>query len=174
MTEEREKTGFGEFLRHQREIRGFTLKDISAQTKIGIRALEALEAENWEILPAEIYIKGFIRNYCETIGLDPNEALLRFEEAYAPYRRHKEEKVREEAAYVEPKKFPWVWIIGVVVLIAVVIAGYYFFTKKEQKSPETLPQIEEIPLKKEALPETGLIFPEQKPSETKTLPSEKS
>ncbi len=83
MTEEN-KERFGEYLRKQREIRGFSLEEISDQTKISLRALKAIEAEDWELLPAEIYIRGFIRCYCETIGLDPNEALLRFEAAYLP------------------------------------------------------------------------------------------
>ncbi|OAG27352.1 helix-turn-helix domain-containing protein [Thermodesulfatator autotrophicus] len=151
MAEEQNKNGsFGEYLRHQREIRGFSLEEISSQTRIGLRNLKALEAEDWEVLPAEIYIRGFIRSYCETIGLDPNEALIRFEEAYAPFRRHKEEKINVVNHEVSFKEFPWRLIIILIVVVLLVAGGYFFFFKEEKKSITQLsPLLEEIPVKKE-------------------------
>ncbi|AEH44757.1 hypothetical protein Thein_0880 [Thermodesulfatator indicus DSM 15286] len=151
MSEGQNKNGFGEYLRHQREIRGFSLEEISSQTRIGLRALKALEAEDWEILPAEIYIRGFIRSYCETIGLDPNEALIRFEEAYAPFRRHKTEKIQEMSYEKESQKeIPWRLIAILILVILLITGGYFLFFKEEKKSASQLaPLIEEIPLKKD-------------------------
>ncbi len=132
---------FGEYLRKQREIRGFSLEEIAEQTKISLRALRAIEAEDWEILPAEIYVRGFIRCYCETIGLDPHEALLRFEEAYLPYKRQKEEKRYKENEYLAGKRrSPLFWIIFILVMLALLaVGGYLFWHQKSSPPPSVLP-----------------------------------
>ena len=130
---EETRENFGEYLRRQREIRGFSLEEISEQTKISLRTLKALEAEDWEILPAEIYVRGFIRCYCETIGLDPNEALLRFEEVYAPYKKQREERRFTEEELPPSKKNPYWWPVVLVFLILAAFLGYFLFF--HQKSP---------------------------------------
>ena len=71
---------FGEYLRRERELREITLREISDHTKISYRYLEALEKDNPDKLPAEVFVKGFIRSYARYIGLDTDEAILRFQE----------------------------------------------------------------------------------------------
>lgn len=136
---EESREQFGEYLRKQREIRGFSLEEIAEQTKISLRALRAIEAEDWEVLPAEIYVRGFIRSYCETIGLDPQEALLRFEEAYRPYKHQKEEKRSRETEYLAAKKrFPllWAFLLGLILLL--LVGGYFFWLKSSSsKNPSS-------------------------------------
>jgi cytoskeleton protein RodZ len=61
---------FGEKLRQSREAKQITLQEISAATKISCRALEALEAENFDKLPGGIFNKGFVRAYARYVGLD--------------------------------------------------------------------------------------------------------
>ena len=71
---------FGSYLKHERELRGVTLEAISGTTKIHIRFLRALENNNFEELPGEVFIKGYIRSYADTIGSDPEETLNVYEE----------------------------------------------------------------------------------------------
>jgi cytoskeleton protein RodZ len=66
---------FGEQLRQARERRNISLQEISAATKIGLRALQALEAEHFEQLPGGIFNKGFVRAYARYVGLDEEEML---------------------------------------------------------------------------------------------------
>ncbi len=139
---EETKERFGDYLRKQREIRGFSLEEISEQTKISLSALRALEAEDWEILPAEIYVRGFIRCYCQTIGLDPNEALLRFEEAYQPYKRQKQEKYHRDEEYLAKKSSPLKWIILSLILLLVLALGYFFFYQRAHRANPSLPKTE--------------------------------
>ncbi|NPA48528.1 MAG: helix-turn-helix domain-containing protein [Thermodesulfobacteria bacterium] len=169
---------FGEYLRKQREIRGFSLDEIAEQTKISLRALRAIEAEDWEILPAEIYVRGFIRCYCETIGLDPHEALLRFEEAYLPYKRQKEEKRHKETEYLTGKgRSPLFWVVLALVFLALLImGGYFFWHKKSTPSKTILPsQTEEIPAQKEESAVTKEELPppvkEETPGPKEELPA---
>jgi cytoskeleton protein RodZ len=61
-----------------REARGLTLEDAERDTRISRRYLEALEAEQFEIIPAPVYARGFLRSYSQYLGLDPQEMLALF------------------------------------------------------------------------------------------------
>lgn len=69
----------GEYLRRERELRGVSLKDLSEQMKVSLKLLEALEMDDYAPLPHPTYVKGFIRAYCNSLGLDGNDAVLRYE-----------------------------------------------------------------------------------------------
>lgn len=69
---------FGSELRKEREARGVALETISEKTKVITRYLNALENENFEILPGGILSKGIVRGYVRTIGLDETAWMERF------------------------------------------------------------------------------------------------
>ena len=73
--EQGEGGSFGSWLRQQREIRNISLREISDNTKIGMRYLEALEEDRFEVLPAPIFAKGFLREYAKYVGLDADEVV---------------------------------------------------------------------------------------------------
>jgi len=64
---------FGEELKRERELRDISLKEISEATKISIRFLEALEQNNFDVLPGGVFNRGFIRAYARFIGVDGEE-----------------------------------------------------------------------------------------------------
>ncbi len=66
---------FGETLKRERELRKISLREVSEATKIGLRYLEALEANRFDRLPGGLFNKGFIRAYAKFIGLD-GEAMV--------------------------------------------------------------------------------------------------
>ena len=65
----------GEKLRLAREARGIALRDISEQTRISIRYLEAIESDEYQRLPGGIFNRSFIRAYAKFVGYDEHEAL---------------------------------------------------------------------------------------------------
>ena len=65
----------GETLQRARQARGITVEDAERATRIPRRYLEALEQENFAILPAPVYARGFLRSYSGYLGLDPVELL---------------------------------------------------------------------------------------------------
>ena len=69
----------GEYLRTERELRGITLEQVASATKVGIRTLHALEADQYSELPAKPYIRGFVASYCVFIGLDPGEVRAQYD-----------------------------------------------------------------------------------------------
>jgi cytoskeleton protein RodZ len=70
----------GSFLRESRQRRGLGLEEMARATRVAARYLEALETDDFAALPAPVFTKGFIRAYCQTLGLDPDDALTRYHE----------------------------------------------------------------------------------------------
>src|SRR3954451_16493559 len=60
----------GNSLREARLRRGVELVQAESATKVRAKYLRALEDEQFELLPAETYVKGFLRTYAEYLGLD--------------------------------------------------------------------------------------------------------
>ena len=63
----------GEALRRERELRNVTLQEISEETKISVRHLEALERNDFDRLPGGIYTKNFLRAYGRYLGLSEDK-----------------------------------------------------------------------------------------------------
>jgi len=70
----------GTWLREAREAQGLSLDEVEAQTRIRRAFLEALEEGNYHVLPGEVYVRGFLRNYAMHLGLDPEGIRQRYGE----------------------------------------------------------------------------------------------
>lgn len=70
----------GLYLRGLREAKGMSLDDISRSIRVGRRHLEALEEDTLAELPAPVFVKGFIRAYCEYLECSPDHALALYRE----------------------------------------------------------------------------------------------
>lgn len=70
----------GTYLRELRSAKDVSLDEVTRATRVGRAHLEALEAEDLASLPAPVFVKGFIRAYCEFLQTDPGEALSRYRE----------------------------------------------------------------------------------------------
>jgi cytoskeleton protein RodZ len=68
-------SSLGPYLRGLREAKGMSLDDIARSTRVGRRHLEALESDTFGELPAPVFVKGFIRAYCEFLDASSEEAL---------------------------------------------------------------------------------------------------
>ena len=63
----------GAKLRGERERRGIGIDEIEAETRIRAKFLLALEEERFDVLPGPAYVRAFVRDYAEQLGLDPQE-----------------------------------------------------------------------------------------------------
>lgn len=70
----------GKRLREARQAKGYTLDDLQQLTKIQKRYLIAIEDEKFDELPGDFYVRAFIKQYADTVGLDGNELLKEFNE----------------------------------------------------------------------------------------------
>ena len=85
----------GQALKDARRRIGMEIKEAEERTKIRARYLRALEAEDWEALPAPAYVRGFLRTYGQLLGLD-GELLA------DQFRRRHEEPAAPANAAAEP------------------------------------------------------------------------
>ena len=74
---------FGKTLRAAREAKGLTTGQIAEQTHMMIQTVEGLEREDFSKIVAPIYGRGFVKLYCEAVGLDPKPLVDAFTEIYA-------------------------------------------------------------------------------------------
>ncbi|GBG94597.1 transcriptional regulator [Ligilactobacillus salitolerans] len=68
----------GQTLKKARVDKGLTLDDLQQTTKIQKRYLIAIEEEDFKALPGDFYVKAFIKEYAETVGLNADELLSSF------------------------------------------------------------------------------------------------
>lgn len=78
----------GRELKQVRERMGIELQTVSKETKISLKILESLEEENFEKLPALVYLKGFLKGYAQCLGLDSQKVV----EDYIQFMRESKRK----------------------------------------------------------------------------------
>jgi cytoskeleton protein RodZ len=69
---------FGSRMRHAREQRGVSLRQIADATKISVSQLEALERNDISRLPGGIFSRAFVRSYAAEVGVDPEQTVRDF------------------------------------------------------------------------------------------------
>ena len=69
---------FGKTLRSAREAKGYTVSQIAEMTHLKTQAVEGLENEDFSMIAAPIYGRGFVKLYCEAVGLEPKPLVDEF------------------------------------------------------------------------------------------------
>lgn len=90
----------GRYLRGERELRKFSLEEVSKFTRIKEQYLSAIEEDRYDLLPSAIYVKGYLTAYARYLGLDPNDTVLRYQ------RYLKELTIAEEKRLEQQKPEP--------------------------------------------------------------------
>lgn len=119
---EHETASFGLWLRRQREMREVPLREVADVTKISLRYLEALEQDRFDVLPAPVFAKGFLREYSRYVGLDADEVVNSFLIANGEAVEGADE---EEEAGVEKRndrKIPPSAVLALLLIVAVIVA----------------------------------------------------
>jgi cytoskeletal protein RodZ len=115
-------TPFGEHLKREREMRGVSLEEISAATRISTRFLEAIEGEHWDQLPGGVFNRGFIRAIARFLGLDEDSLVAE----YAIETRDTAPARIAPEYSGDSRRVPWAGIAVAVVLLAALVAGSWF------------------------------------------------
>lgn len=71
---------FGKTLREAREAKGYTVSQLAEKTHIMHQIVEEMEIERFTRIPAPIYGRGFVKLYCEAVGLDPKPFIAAYME----------------------------------------------------------------------------------------------
>ncbi|MGB8888188.1 MAG: RodZ domain-containing protein [Candidatus Korobacteraceae bacterium] len=136
-TNEVEAVGaFGERLRREREMRGISLEEIVATTKIGTRLLRALENEQFDLLPGGIFNKSYVRAYAKCVGIDEDEAVAAYLEA-AQETPPDNRVIAHQASFhsdriPERRGFPIVPVLILLVVIAGGVGGWKAYQDRQR------------------------------------------
>ena len=124
---------FGESLRREREMRGVSLEEIAATTKINPRFLQALEDDDFAKIPGGIFTRSFLRAYASYLGLDIERILAEYQLVAVPT-----SEGASKAQYIKlapgrlgsPARFvPWL------VAVPLLVGGYALY-RYSHRTPE--------------------------------------
>ncbi len=131
----------GSILKKVRESREISLEKVAAHTKISLLHLKAIEENNWNVLPASPYVKGFLRIYATYLGLDPTRIIEEYENEL------KKEKV---FSLQVPKRKGWHWPRALFwfilfVLVSVGLILWYWSPERKIKTTSQTQSLSPIP-----------------------------
>lgn len=148
----------GSLLKKAREEKGLTIDDIQEETKIRKKYLEAIEENNFDILPGNVYLKVFVKGYAREVGLNYQKLLENFEilniEEKKESNLHKDYLGGTKVSHSNSKSrnknpFKIVFIILIsLFLIAAAVYSYQYFSSSDirllnQNKSENEEKIEE-------------------------------
>jgi cytoskeletal protein RodZ len=121
------------------------INEVERRTKIRAKYLRAMENEEWDLLPGEVYVKSFLRTYGDFLGLDSRQLMDDYKRRYerpsdhelrpiTPRSRERERERRRRGPLVPP------WAVIGLVLVAVVVALYFVGRKGGGSSATTATQ----------------------------------
>ncbi len=137
-----EPVPFGGWLRRQRELRQVSLREIADTTKVSIRYLEALEEDRFDVLPAPVFAKGFLREYARYVGLDPDEVVNTYLTAQSE--AQPEETVEHWTAPSRRSSPEWtsgLLLALAVVVVLVLVAAVAFYAERSRETPAAVPPV---------------------------------
>jgi len=177
----------GQYFRRGREEKGWTLEEAASKTRILPQYLQAVEDDNYEQLPAEVFAKGFIRSYARSLGLNETEVLSKFNEsgglfyALRDEREQLQQHIREEARRKKANKLIVAGMVGLALVVLLVATGQ---DRDRARAPteslqEPLPPVTIVPQASQPIrpePPTHVeepaVLPENPPADVPTSPIE--
>lgn len=128
----------GEILRQAREDKGLSLAQVEEATKIRSTYLQALEEDDFERLPAPVYVRGFLKNYAKFLGLDAEQILALYQGPQAQTGASVPRMLDEP---LEPLSWRRWWPLGLVLLaIAAVAIGLWGYQRYYGTLPFVRPE----------------------------------
>jgi cytoskeleton protein RodZ len=130
---------FGDKLRREREMRGVTLAEMSESTKISKRWLQALEEEQFEVLPGGVFNRGFVRSYARFLGINEEQAVADYvaasnEQQPSENKFPLEVHEKEGTPPLNPKR-SFLPILLAVVALVLVVGGWTWWVKHKPQAP---------------------------------------
>jgi cytoskeletal protein RodZ len=133
----------GSQLREARMRMRIDTGEVELRTKIRAKYLRAMENEEWDLLPGEVYVRSFLRTYADFLGLDSRALLDEFRRRYekpsdhepppiAPPGRERRDRERRRQSGGGVGVPPWAIVLVVLVIVAAVL---YIVGKNNGKGP---------------------------------------
>lgn len=123
----------GHILLQQREAKRLTLEDVYKFIKIHPRYLHALETDDYTVFEGKVHAKGFLKVYCEFLGLNLSEILALWRREYeGDFEKRKEEKFHQLKTLDTPRFSLTPSIVGaaLAIILIVMFFSYLFYQYK--------------------------------------------
>jgi len=127
----------GSTLRDARVRMDISLQQAEEDTKIRVKYIQAMENEDFEILPAGTYVKGFLRTYAEYLDLDYQLLLDEFNERFGTG-EHREHLIQppKTAKAEAPRKHPANYmIVAILAVVIIAVLAYLGWGNKDVERP---------------------------------------
>jgi hypothetical protein len=135
----------GNSLREARMRQGLEYPQVELATKIRVKYIRALEEDQFAVLPAQTYVKGFLRTYADFLGLDGQLYVDEYNSRFivegleeAPLRRVQPRARTRRQRGIE-RKVVLLALVGIVALTALVIAAWKFGGSSTSTAPPVVP-----------------------------------
>jgi helix-turn-helix protein/uncharacterized protein DUF4115 len=135
----------GNSLREARHRQQLDLTDVEQATKIRARYLRALEEEAFDVLPAQTYVKGFLRTYADWLGLDGQLYVDEYNSRFGTDEEPREPVVARRTAGIHQRharlarRGVLIALGAIAVLCALVIAAFKFSGGGDSQIPNLAP-----------------------------------
>jgi cytoskeleton protein RodZ len=131
----------GNSLREARVRQQLELSEVELATKIRTRYLRALEEESFEALPAQTYVKGFLRTYADYLGLDGQLYVDEFNSRYGDGDEPPEPVIARRTSQVgrHHRRLERRWVVfaltGIAAVVVFFIAAWRFGGNNDEQIP---------------------------------------
>ena len=71
-------TSVGQHLRDLRVAKRMSVAEVSRATRVPVVSVERIEADRFDELPGEVFVRGFLRAYARAVDVPPDEVLARY------------------------------------------------------------------------------------------------
>ena len=68
----------GRYLKRERELRQISLEELAQTTRIPLKMLHHIEADDFDKLPGEVFTRGFLKSYARALGVEPDDVLAMY------------------------------------------------------------------------------------------------
>jgi len=134
----------GETLRRTRLEKNITFEDAERVTRIPRKYLEALELENFGILPAPVYARGFLRSYASYLGLEPKELLPFFPVGHVDEPTMEDLPEVSEPRTWNPSSLIAIGVVGALVMLVVALYALGSESSADFREPDSAGQNNEV------------------------------
>ncbi len=146
----------GQILKENRLKKQIGLDEVTRETKIRKSYLKDLEKDSYQSLPSVATIKGFIRNYAQFLGLEPEKVVAIFKR---DYRRTQEQKIVFPPKVDLNKEFKWNPKKTLIVVVALFIVAFLTYLAYQYHGLLGRPRLEvDLPLDNQRVTEEQIVI----------------
>lgn len=164
-----ERQRIGETLRAARLAKGVSLEEAAAATRIRRSALQALESDDFEALPASVYTRGFLVNYARYLGLHSAEVVEEYDRQQRQLSEPEVSATPQEESGRQSSLFTSKILWTIIFLIAIGIILNFVYQEFLSAGPAPAPtEVAAAPTSAPTAPVEPTPLPTQPPAPTPT------